>query len=322
MGRARRAVGLTLVRLGVRGRIFAALPGLVRSARVRSAIRDDVPLVSVVIATYNWSSVLRFAIASALRQTYPRFEVIVVGDGCTDDSEEVVRSFADPRVSWHNLPENSGHQSVPNNTGIDLARGDYIAYHGHDDIWLPTHLATVMRPLLEGQGDLAYTVTEVLGPLEGGYRALKGLSPSGRYTRNIWIPPSSLAHRKSLVDEIGPWRDYRTIVRPPDIDFVVRAHEHGNRLVPVNALTVFKFNSVYRRNSYIERPSYEQARYFRRLEHERGFVYRELGAVALATLRSLFVSISRDLPQLPTEPDQPPPGWHVTQWRRIRGLES
>jgi glycosyltransferase involved in cell wall biosynthesis len=282
---------------------------------------DDVPLVSVVIATYNWSNVLRCAVASALRQTYPRLEVIVVGDGCTDDSAEVVASFADERVRWHNLGENSGSQSAPNNAGIELARGDYIAYHGHDDVWLPSHLAIVTAPLRDKQAELAYSVTEILGPLEGGYRALRGVSRSRRYSPGLWIPPSSVVHRKSLVERIGPWRDYRTIDRPPDIDFVARAYEHGNLLVPVHALTAFKFNSAYRRNSYIEKPSHEQEYYLGRIERERSFVYRELGSVAFATFRSLFVSIGKDLPQVPEPPDPLPPGWYVTQLRRIRGLE-
>ena len=319
----RDALALAGVRVRARLRAFSELAGLVGTARLRPRVEaDSAPLVSVVIATYNWSSVLRCALESALRQTYPRLEVIVVGDGCTDDSAEVVAAFADNRVRWHNLPTNSGSQSAPNNAGIELARGDYIAYHGHDDVWLPTHLAVVMQPLLAGKADLAYTVTEIIGPLGQGYRALRGASPGGRYSRSLLVPPSSLAHRRSLTAEIGPWRDYRTMQRPPDIEFVQRADEHGKRLVPVNALTVFKFNSAYRRNSYIEKPSHEQERYLGRIESERGFVYRELAAVAFATFRSLFVSIAKGLPQVPEPPDPVPPGWYVTQWRRIRGLEQ
>ena len=57
------------------------------------------PKVTVIIPTYNWSSVLHYAVASVLRQTYTDFELIVSGDGCTDDSEEVVTAFDDPRVT-------------------------------------------------------------------------------------------------------------------------------------------------------------------------------------------------------------------------------
>jgi glycosyltransferase involved in cell wall biosynthesis len=56
------------------------------------------PRVSVIIATYNWSSVLLYSIGSVLGQTMGDFELLVAGDGCTDDSEQVVSSIADPRV--------------------------------------------------------------------------------------------------------------------------------------------------------------------------------------------------------------------------------
>src|ERR1700741_1065499 len=81
------------------------------------------PRVSVIIATYNRSSVLRYAIASVLEQSMGDFELLVVGDCCTDDSEEVVADIKDPRIRWINLPANSGHQSGPNSRGLQEARG-------------------------------------------------------------------------------------------------------------------------------------------------------------------------------------------------------
>ena len=99
------------------------------------------PDVSVVIATYNWSSVLRYAIETALAQTLKDIEVLVIAvTARTDDSPELVASFHDPRLIWHNLPSNTGSQSTPNNTGIAMARGRYIAYLSHDDLWMPHHL--------------------------------------------------------------------------------------------------------------------------------------------------------------------------------------
>ena len=61
------------------------------------------PRVTVIIATYNWSTVLPYAINSVLDQTMTDFELLVVGDGCTDDSEQVVTAIKDPRVRWINL---------------------------------------------------------------------------------------------------------------------------------------------------------------------------------------------------------------------------
>jgi len=317
------ALGLALWRFRHEPRARAALailPALARNAAFSPRFEEPsrTPLVTVVIPTYNWSSVLRLAVASALRQTYPRLEVVVVGDGCTDDSADVVAAFADSRVRWQNLERNSGSQSVPNNVGIELARGDLIAYHGHDDIWLPSHLARVVRALLDENADLAYSVTEEIGPRGSGYRELVG-----QYRRAPlrWIPPSSLIHRKSLVDEIGPWLDYRTIQEPPDAEFITRAYDVGKRFALVKALTVFKFNSAYRPNSYVEKPWREQALCFRQSASERTFVFRELVRLVPVLVRSLFRSPTSRLPRLPAPPDPLPPGWYVTQFRRIRGLE-
>src|SRR5437773_8305304 len=113
------------------------------------------PAVTVIIPTYNWSSVLPYSIGSALRQTFTDFELLVVGDGCTDDSEAVVGRIGDSRVRWINLPTNTGHQSEPNNEGLRQARGQYIAYLGHDDLWLPHHLSCLVSAL-EQDAYLAY----------------------------------------------------------------------------------------------------------------------------------------------------------------------
>ena len=105
------------------------------------------PLYSVVLATYNRGRHIIPTIASVLRQTLADYELLVIGDGCTDDTEATVRSFGDERVIWRNLPQRSGSQSAPNNAGGALARGRYIAYLGHDDLWAPDHLESLGRCL-------------------------------------------------------------------------------------------------------------------------------------------------------------------------------
>ena len=80
---------------------------------MKSANTNVAPRVSVIIATYNWATVLPYSIGSVLDQTFTDFELLVVGDGCTDESADVVASFQDPRVHWVNLPRNTGHQAGP-----------------------------------------------------------------------------------------------------------------------------------------------------------------------------------------------------------------
>src|SRR6185437_3443038 len=78
------------------------------------------PTVSVILSTYNWSSALACALRSVQLQSFADYEVLVVGDGCTDDSEAVVASFGDMRFKWHNLERHSGSQSGPNNYGLSV----------------------------------------------------------------------------------------------------------------------------------------------------------------------------------------------------------
>ena len=273
------------------------------------------PRVSVIIATYNWSSVLRYAVASALGQTYADLEVIVVGDGCTDDSEIVVAAFRDPRVRWENLERNSGNQSAPNNRGLAIARGGLIAYLGHDDLWHPSHLDTLVRAIDSAEADLVYSVTQVLGPPGSGDRRLIGVTPDGRHPSRLFAPPSAVLHQAGLAREIGGWRDYRTISLPPDYDFLRRAWEHGKKIVSVNELTVFKFPSGLRPGSYRERRSDEQAEWSGRMADDPEFRYREL----MNTIRSLAAK-HPDLVSETWIPDDVAPGEIVEALRAVRGL--
>ena len=161
------------------------------------------PLVSVIIATYNWSSVLHYAMASVERQTFTDFELLVIGDGCTDDSEAVVAAFRDPRFHWENLPKNHGHQSPANNRGLALARGKWIAYLGHDDLWMPNHLELLVREVEQKEADAAFSLAIVVGAPGCDGRKLFGAFDRGEWVRGAHVPPSALLHRKSLIDTAG-----------------------------------------------------------------------------------------------------------------------
>src|SRR5512144_55474 len=98
------------------------------------------PAVSVVVATFDRSNILPFTLDSVLRQTERDFELLVVGDGCTDDTADVVARIGDPRVRFVDLQPRVGDQSGPTNAALALARGRFVALLNHDDFWFPDHL--------------------------------------------------------------------------------------------------------------------------------------------------------------------------------------
>ena len=109
--------------------------------------RQKSPQFSVIVPTYNRSRFIVPTLESALGQAHAPFEIIVVGDGGKDDSEEVIKREFGREVRWVGLSEHSGSQSAPNNAGIAAARGTHIAYLGHDDIWSPRHLEMLVAVL-------------------------------------------------------------------------------------------------------------------------------------------------------------------------------
>lgn len=275
------------------------------------------PRVSVIIATYNRSATLYYAIRSALWQTFQDFEILVIGDACTDDSADVVAAFGDARIRWRNLESNSGSQSLPNSTALRMARGTYAAYLGHDDLWYPNHLELLVEAAERNQADVAYTAGIMVGPPGSDVRLLTGVSESGEYEPELLAPPSTFMHR---IDSVGAegWKDFRTLHTPMDIAFLSDAWAAGKKFAPVPEITVFKLPASWRKDVYLEKPSAEQAEYARRIQHEPDFWRRELTAVALAYAKGKLA---------PAGPGSEPPvgapaGWRVNRWRQWRGLNA
>lgn len=99
-------------------------------------------MVSVIIPVYNREKTVAAAVNSVLNQTYKDLEVIVVDDGSTDKTKEVMSQIHDKRVRYI-YQENSG-ACMARNHGIELARGEYIAFHDSDDTW---HLNKLERQM-------------------------------------------------------------------------------------------------------------------------------------------------------------------------------
>jgi glycosyltransferase involved in cell wall biosynthesis len=97
-------------------------------------------LFSIVIPTYNRSNFIRKTIMSVLNQSYPYFEIIVVDDGSTDNTAEVVTSIIDNRVRY--FKKNNAERGAARNFGVNEAKGEYINFFDSDDLLYPNHLST------------------------------------------------------------------------------------------------------------------------------------------------------------------------------------
>lgn len=100
----------------------------------------NAPVVSVLLPVYNSGDFLTAAIRSVLEQSYSDFELLIINDGSTDGSEDIIRSFSDPRIICLKNDVNKG-LIFSLNHGIEMARGKYIARMDADDICLPDRFA-------------------------------------------------------------------------------------------------------------------------------------------------------------------------------------
>ncbi len=294
------------------------------------------PRLTVIIPTYNWSSVLPYSIGSVLRQTFTDWELLVIGDACTDDSESVVRRFADEigqdeygqdRIRWINLEKNAGSQYAPNNEGLRQARGELIAYLGHDDLWLPHHLQTQVAAIDAG-ADLAYSIIDWIYP--PGWVSPVNLFPH-------FCLPSAVVHRRHVVQELGGWRNYREIELPTDMDLWKRIRDAGYRVTFVPRLGTIKFSASMRRDVYKMRPCHEQALWFDRIGRESDLEATELARMLCASHNELSLidprwsrQVARLLFHVGSQRlrrrfqrflPKPRKGAQTEAWRKYRGLE-
>ena len=123
-------------------------------------INNATPLVSVVIPTYNHARYLGRALQSVLDQTYVNWEAIVIDNHSTDNTDEVMASFADPRFTYLKI-HNNGVIAVSRNAGIRAAKGEWIALLDSDDWWTADKLQACFDSIND-QVDLVYHDLEIV----------------------------------------------------------------------------------------------------------------------------------------------------------------
>lgn len=116
------------------------------------------PFVSVVMPAYNAAEYIEEAVMSVRNQTWEYWELLVIDDGSTDTTSQIMEKMAaeDSRISYIKNEENMGVART-RNRGMDLCKGDYIAFLDSDDIWHPEKLEKQIKCMEENRADLSYT---------------------------------------------------------------------------------------------------------------------------------------------------------------------
>lgn len=227
------------------------------------------PLISIITATYNCSDILHFAIASVLNSDFDNWELIVVGDHCTDETQEVVESFCDCRIRFFNLAKNSGQQATPNNFGISKARGQLVCFLNHDDMFLSGHLRLMRDRALQFPGSiiLARYVEVIVDDTgaTGENLVFRNGGPSEvapEYQPNRWQIASSWCLPIDIAKAVGPWRLEKDTFVTPSQDWLFRARQSGHRIECCLEYSMLSVVSGMRRNFYRDKPDAEHSYLF------------------------------------------------------------
>ncbi len=187
------------------------------------------PLVSVVIPAFNAEHYLGETLESVLAQTYEPVEVIVIDDGSTDDTADLARRYPVRLLQGPN-----GGRSVARNRGLDVARGDLIAFCDADDLWLNRRLEAQVG-VLDGDPRLGVVSCQVEPFIQPGMPRPSWFGLGQMQTRRALLT-SALLVRRELFETVGGFDPRYRIVQ--DTDWVARAISSGTRIGYVDEVLV------------------------------------------------------------------------------------
>lgn len=181
-------------------------------------------IVSVIIPTYNRASFISDAIDSVLSQTYQDYEIIVVDDGSTDDTKQVLSKYGN---QIHYIYQENQRQGAARNNGIRHSTGNYIAFLDSDDVWLPQKLEWDIA-CFENESQIGFVYSNVMYISSDGAplhkRRMK--SPTGDVLENIvlenFVVASTAIVKRECFDTVGLFNETREIAGSEDYEMWTR----------------------------------------------------------------------------------------------------
>jgi glycosyltransferase involved in cell wall biosynthesis len=187
--------------------------------------------VSIIVPTYNRAHLVIETINSILAQTFKDFELIVIDNESSDNTEEVIKSYSDGRIRYFRN-QNNGLVAVNRNYGINKANGEYIAFCDDDDLWMPEKLERQVKLLdLNKELGLVYSDSYIMNE-NGNLERYTLLSSSKLFRGNVFdklfqmnfIPMLTVMIRREVLSKVGGF-DPKYIIAQ-DHDLWLRIAEH------------------------------------------------------------------------------------------------
>ena len=199
------------------------------------------PTVSVVIPTHNRADLIGEAIQSVLDQTFQDFDVHIIDNGSSDDTEEVVRAFDDQRLNYF-WQENTGLPASSRNTGIARSQGEFIAFLDSDDVWLPDKLGDQVEAMrMNPARGIVSSNFRYMGerdfPWMNGPALQDRKIPTGRVFEALlhhnFIATSTAMVRRAALDRVGAFNSDPSIRGCEDVELWLRiTHDFEYAYVP------------------------------------------------------------------------------------------
>ncbi len=205
-------------------------------------------VVTIVIPVYNASQYLVETIESVLQQTYTDFELLVIDDGSTDNTADIVRNFSqqDSRVKL--ISQVNQGVSVARNAGIKMAQGEFIAFLDADDLWLPNKLAMHIQHLIANPSlALSFGRVEFMtfdGKPTGQYSnpTFKNITAKNLYEENPAVTPSNVMFRRIALQQVGGFDG--DLSGMADSELFLRIKCHGWQVEGINQVFVLYRTSL------------------------------------------------------------------------------
>jgi len=206
------------------------------------------PKISIIIPAYNSSLFIKRALDSVLRQTWADWELLVIDDCSTDDTREIVASYAqkDPRVKLLTTERNSGGPALPKNIGLENAQGEYVAFLDHDDEWMPEKLEKQLQAFENSKDDMLGIVSCGANLINSKGECFSTYNPKDIQVgfpdvllRNPIYSNSSVLMKKKVVDNVGQ-RD-TNMKYSEDWDMWIRVCKNDYKIYFINE-TLFNYH--------------------------------------------------------------------------------